>query len=244
MKIIDKRNDFYDNSCQYSKTPLWVRKERCVSPLIELTQHQSKFIFNAYKGIPKVHRGFKTSYDGTFKSVILGYCGSFIPLFLVDIKLSEYKPNIQTYTNIEDAMKLWNDTYSKLHKHVLKPSKVYGFYYKEYKMSLDGVNNWVNEYNNPKILTDIFIRLKSPIFIVDGEDITVNPNLKSYGIQRVMNPFTVYQRIEMYLGNELVMCNQTIPVFSDELKRDAHGMDKWSFKNKTCPKKRKRKSVI
>jgi len=234
MKIIDKRKDYYDYACQYSDTPLWVRKEQSINLEAELTRNQVMYLEDAYSKLPKTSSAGLRS--GTFKSVIFGYCGTVIPLFLVYI--GDYKPEVKTYTNIDDAIKEWNDVYANKTNQEIKSRN---FYFSQYNFSYSGVLNWKSEFNNPTNLTDIFIALKSPIWIMDKDGLTINPHLKSYGIQRVLNPFTVYQDTERYVGNELVMCNQKTPDFGDELKRDAHGMDNWSFKTRKNTKKRKQK---
>ncbi len=250
MKIVGKKKDYYDYVCQYSPEPLWVREEREINldPTKKsiLSYQQCEYLSNTFNKLP-LNRFNKLP---SINKKLLGYCGVLIPLYFfehIDIK---EKTTMLCFNNIDAVINKWNDLYSKKNKYVMK----YNENFFGYSFSPRGLVDWTNNHITNKDITDIFISLKSPLFIIkrtnihqdrgyntSGLSMTVNPNLRENGIQRLLNPFNVYQDIERYIGNDLVMCNQIIPDFGDELKRDAHGMDKWSFKNKTCPKKRKQK---
>ena len=68
----------------------------------------------------------------------------------------------------------------------------------------------------------------------------VNPCMADYKLQNVFHPYEAHQAVDMFLGNELVMCTLKDFNMSDELMRDSKGMDKWSFRQKG-PKKRKQR---
>jgi len=252
MKIIDKRNDYYDHACQYSPEPLWVRKERSVTldntKKSELSKNQQNIINHAYDSIPNTWDSYH--HDRHIKKYMLGYCGTLVPFYVIEYYDKSHNKDVKkSFTNIDKLIKLWNKEYSKKYDHTMKMSSGRRYYYNpfmRYGFSDSGLSNWSNEHNVDKNLTDIFIALKSPIFIVGRKgfgnikpELFVNPNLREYSLQNVINAFTAYQDIERYLGNDLVMCNQIIPDFGDELKRDAHGMDEWSFKTKKDTRKRK-----
>ena len=58
----------------------------------------------------------------------------------------------------------------------------------------------------------------------------INPSLKTYNFQEVIDPFTLYQEIEMYLGGVLGN-KEVIPEMADKDKVVSHGFDpKWSFR--------------
>lgn len=113
---------------------------------------------------------------------------------------------------------------------------------------------WIQKYNN-KDLTNIFLEIKSPIFIIKrpycychivesrsayGYDFLVNPCLLDFGIQSCFGPVEAYQEIDMFIGNVLTNTTTKDINRSDDLIRDSKGFDKYSFKQR-CPKKRKQK---
>jgi hypothetical protein len=117
-------------------------------------------------------------------------------------------------------------------------------WHRRFPFNEQGMKNWYQEVNQTQRVQDIFIELKAPVFLikqyyVEGEiTLYVNPNMSEYGLQRVFDPWTAYQEIEMYLSNTLAVGVEVMPTFTDELKRDAHGFDNWSFKQ-IGPKPRK-----
>ena len=63
-------------------------------------------------------------------------------------------------------------------------------------------------------------------------DVEFNPILKDYGIQKIIDPFTIYQEIKFFLSNDLVEDPMKDFQITDDLKRDSKGFDKWSFRRK------------
>jgi hypothetical protein len=88
---------------------------------------------------------------------------------------------------------------------------------------------------------DFAIQNKCPIFaysrysnLLDREYKTVkNPCLKKYGFYRIVEPNTMYQKIQMFFSGILAIPEKEILPISDELKVQSHGFDKWSFRKKS-----------
>jgi len=55
------------------------------------------------------------------------------------------------------------------------------------------------------------------------------PLLRQVGFQQLMDPYTAFQELSMYLGNRARPENSMITI-SDKSKIIKHGMDKWSFR--------------
>ena len=64
---------------------------------------------------------------------------------------------------------------------------------------------------------------------VHGMVLERNPVLRDLGWQRHAEPFSVWQSVDQYLGNQMARQEDPEPL-SDELRRDAHGFDDRSFK--------------
>lgn len=91
---------------------------------------------------------------------------------------------------------------------------------------------------------DIFLHEKAPIIAVDGDLIRINPNLRKMDFHTIMDPFTAYQELSMFLGNNMAQQLDPVPKTTDELKAHAHGYDKWSFRtHKEDSKKYKKRKA-
>jgi hypothetical protein len=99
-------------------------------------------------------------------------------------------------------------------------------------------NSWANfvENTNLSINSDAFRALKAPVFVLyidhrsQHAEIVVNPQLKDFNFATQLDPYTAFQELSMYLGNDLV--DQMDPNIerTDDLIRDQKGFDKWSFR--------------
>ena len=82
-----------------------------------------------------------------------------------------------------------------------------------------------------------WLYIDSPIFIVElisnnHVEITINPQLSEYQFQNILNPYSIFQEIEMFLGNSLIKEN-TIPEIPDFYKIQEKGFDnKISFRKR------------
>ena len=105
---------------------------------------------------------------------------------------------------------------------------------------------WFAEKPNPKF-NELFAQFNCPVFVLspfptfygskmtsaDSYEwrLTLNPSLKLVEFMRIKYANTTYMELSTYVGGVLVNPSgkEPLPV-SDELKRDAHGMDNMSFK--------------
>jgi len=110
------------------------------------------------------------------------------------------------------------------------------------------VVNFLDEIKADEKLLNLFYEKNTPIFIAicDKYDffsklyrfkVDYSPVLKDHGFFRVLDPFTIFQEIDMFLNNELSNVNNEVSVITDNVVlRDSKGFDTWSFK--TLPSKR------
>lgn len=83
----------------------------------------------------------------------------------------------------------------------------------------------------------IFELLECPAFVIDlarqysdGWGLLRNPVLKNYGLEKIIDPYTAFQELTMYIGNILVDDNTDMESISDESLMKSKGFDEWSFK--------------
>ena len=97
------------------------------------------------------------------------------------------------------------------------------------------LERYFEKYENAEYV-DFFVDFNSPVFIVfrsnqNSGGMTVNPVLVDYEFQKVMDPYTAYQEIEMFMGGVLTELDEIdVPGVGDEDLKEAKGFDDWSFK--------------
>lgn len=56
----------------------------------------------------------------------------------------------------------------------------------------------------------------------------INPLLKDYEFQKILDPYSCYQELDMFISNLAI--NEVIPEMADKDKIASHGFDSWSFR--------------
>ena len=96
-----------------------------------------------------------------------------------------------------------------------------------------GWEKWLKDYAEKMVLPDkVFREANSPIVVNNyhAGKLIINPCLKDYDFAQMVDPYTAFQEIDMFLGNNMV--DQVDPRVNrtNEEIRDSKGMDKWSFR--------------
>ena len=94
----------------------------------------------------------------------------------------------------------------------------------------------------PTLTDEPFRLLRAPAFVWTGDFLEVNPRLSAYDFPRRVDPWTAWQELAVFLGNNLVEAAAPPRPISDQLKAEAHGFDKASFKKQPGRKKVDRSS--
>lgn len=93
---------------------------------------------------------------------------------------------------------------------------------------------------NRPCVDGLFLEVDAPLFVVSDDPdergqsqrIDTNLPLKPYEFFKVIDPFTAFQEISMYLGNQLVKHDQPDSI-ADEYRIAMHGYDRYSFRHPT-----------
>ena len=100
---------------------------------------------------------------------------------------------------------------------------------------------------------EMFREAKSPIFVHDTDAVTkydkyhriagstklvINANLKEYEFYKVVDAFTAFTELQMFIGGVLGTGEKEIVEVEDKYKISQHGFDKWSFRRE--PRKKKK----
>ena len=171
-----------------------------------------------------------------FRQFIVGFCGKIYPVVQLSIS-EEITANCHNIADVDHFMK--ENYKEKVFRKYFYSTKL-SFLEKFWGENLSRVHleKWFNDVKieQDKFL-DIFMKNKCPIFIVsegplnheDDRSITINGCLKDLEFFRVIDPFTAFQEIDMFLAN-IAIPNHPIPKVSDKDMAEAKGYDKWSFR--------------
>jgi len=246
MRLISNNRDYYDSLFfKYSteQKPVWVRKEKDInlfdsSELLTKDQRELLIALSNFT-CHRPYYGDGTKTENKYCRFIVGFCGKVIPITLL------IKDGIKTpYDNMSDVIDIIiNDKHFKDIRHNIKSDSYFSYYGDMvYGLSVKAEANWYTLYSGINKVYDIFISLNTPIFIIScgfkfyghnnsNRVLTINPILKDINFQKIKPPFVAFQEIEQFLTNNLVN-DPVIPEFSDTIKRDYHGFDNMSFKNR------------
>lgn len=255
MKIYSKFTDYYDHiGFNAGDTRVWVRETKYIKLNIETNSDRlytgiSNVIESKLRDIIKKFPQITTksnSYGWHYSNIadymcMLGFCGRIY---------------VGIVRHITSGGKIF---YTDFNKYVMdynkdNPNRILNIsnsrsYYSDGGFNETSFNALASQYNGVNKFDDVFIELKSPIFIIKVsknrgdcgyENIIINPVLQDYKFQTYFDPYQAHQEIDMYLNNVLTDRENCDIIRTDDLIRDSKGMDNWSFKQ-VGPKARKRK---
>jgi len=95
---------------------------------------------------------------------------------------------------------------------------------------------------------NMFRNVNSPVFIYDSHisntylrrnesTLIINPILKDYEFYKVIDAFTAFQEIQMFIAGVLGIGEKEIIEVDDKYKIPQHGFDKWSFRKEPTKNK-------
>lgn len=249
MKIVSKFKDYYDSVIAYGQD------ERCM-----YLRFKKSFLFPEeeplYKLIADMPRTTGRHTINGMDTYIIGFCGKIYPVYRftdTDDWLNH------TYTHCysgEDVVKYLQKNYKKdVVKRYMEGSpdnKAYyhKWYYNIPKFRHEKVEQFLKK-NHGREFQSIFEQYKTPVFALwmkspssnQPSELEINPCLKDFHFQKIVDPFQAYQLIFQYIAMTFGVGEPEMVDISDKDKRDKHGFDDMSFKKpKTKPKGKRRKN--
>jgi len=238
MLIISKQKDYYEIATAVDKSLVWQRSEEVIKNCLS----------KEYKRLLDFNRGRK---DGPLVSLfIIGFCGTEYVGLVKDgclyfndglvRELEDYSWD-KPYHN---RKVLGNITYDK--------NEIIKHYEHEYA-ALPHDNSWRRQAMMRRLDfikkthgnkdSKLFLKHRTPIYFIGNDGIFVKDlNLKNSSFISVMEPYTAYQEISMFLGDRLRLRDKEMIEIADKYKISAHGYDvKKSFRRSGHPSKPRRK---
>ncbi|CAB4196666.1 hypothetical protein UFOVP1290_186 [uncultured Caudovirales phage] len=222
MRIISSFFDYYDKGLAFGIDPnlVYVRETK---------------ILKAGYGEP----GANNSLVGMLRSIalseknhrlshaVIGFCGKAYPMFRVSFgnkKTKNYYSFDSIQNDLDNGIFVDKYPYTSYELHNVMQKTVDRQYAKYDRLQL-----------GCKDITDkIFREYKAPVLLADYEGysprFTINPRLNEYNFITQVDPIAAFQELAMFVGNNLVDQKDPNPKLSDDIKRDIHGFDKFSFR--------------
>ena len=256
MRIHSKFSDYYDSVMAHGTDEHlhWVRDLQEVelkkpSNISYIKEHlkSEKYPFfetDVYKDAPRPINNWRNKTN--WKILFLGVCGKFYPVF-------EYKhvsngwgevnyEYAYTLDQIIHIMTKYKDPYLKTF--MTKPRRrkttwIYNTDRDSFRYST--VKTYLATHSAFEGFDKYFVEHNIPVFAIDPEEekLYLNTELKKYEFGKVMDAYTIYQEIEMYMSGILGLIEPDITNIDDKYLAEAKGFDEWSFK--TLPTKHKKR---
>jgi hypothetical protein len=242
MKIVSSFHDYYDGvqATDMDRTPLYLRTYAQYP-----REERAKTYTAVALRIPSIPGNLDGRWSATQPNVgCLAFCGKRYPFWMVGETHCYSLAQVTTATRKEiqelkgeDDLQPWQRDYlKKLKKRLDLLAETHHEPPNKYSADWGTLNvgtweAWQEHMKSHTIMKDdIFLHEKAPVIAVYSDWVEINPNLRKMGFQAVMDPYTAYQELSMFLGNNMAQQLDPIPKTTDELKAHAHGYDKWSFR--------------
>lgn len=251
MRIISKFHDYYDSCMSYGQDERLIYKRETVELPVKLSTYPK--LAEYYQSIPAGYRGYLVWSD--IRRVLIGVAGKLYAGYSVThgpriVSLShryEY-----AYTDEQILKKLQSSNFHSHHDQ----SDLLSFYLSKEKKRM-GEQDRFTQANVRKFTPieahDLFRQFNTPVFVYlndrtpgfsvhNNYKLIINPCLRDYDFQSLMDPFTAYQEISMYLGGVLGSSQDIPKETDDKIIRDSKGFDERSFKQVSPGKKARRRN--
>ena len=248
MRIISSFKDYYDKAQAYGIDPRLVyvretreietRDQRTNKTLHEPPMQLQKFYQrtpDALLGGTYPHGGFR--YGLQFCKGVLAFCGTLYPFVIVENGRCCY--DIDHLRAELIAVSATTETLAYLEG----PQKKMGRGWKRHISQLEKERlhraSWTALLAGDRALDDEAHRAyASPVIlyvdqVMHWPHIVINPRLNQINFQTQVDPVTAWQRLSMYVGNNLVTQKDPEVGLTDKLRRDTAGFDEWSFKKRS-----------
>lgn len=229
MRIHSKFKDYYDTALGYGIDPNvhWVRETvKLESPdVCSPIKMPRRYDFSQ----PKFKKFERIQGHESIQPVVFLFCGQLYPCLWITVRPYGCEtPMVNTLCHtmekFEECLNMWESD-------ILKRRGWSG----------RTMYNRTKEYFNQRVsedrIRDIHFEVKSPVLVLSQDDranrvVTINPMLNPYGFQSIVDPFTAFQELSMYVSGVLGSEGVDMIQVSDEDMKYKKGFHDMSFKNR------------
>lgn len=223
MRIISSFHDYYDSvqSFGQDRSLIYDRKTK---------EHRYKY--GRDYPFPTIISAWTSRPRPSITPYTIGFCGKLYPAIY-----AHYRFEPKFYFKPEEFDVFINENFKKREREAYLSKKKFSWCFgqKDIKAFFDKHNKKLEEK-----WKEYFVEHRIPTFVASYDEyngmLVENEQLKSVDFQRIVDPFTAYQEIQMFMGN-LAAPRKEIPAISDADMLEAKGFDKLSFRKEPSKKK-------
>lgn len=255
MRIISKFRDYYDHAAGMGidKTLIYKRSETRIE--LQKNEEFPTYINDMFKTMASPYR-FRNNNCFTFNEYVLGFCGKFYPF--LNLKTDAF--TTPTSNNLERDNYLHSETAIRAFLNNKRFGPMYTDWTKRYS-SKELCDSWnplfcAQQYN--KVFSQCpehdeeFHAFNTPIILYAISDrewsksknrwttdkwMKLNPDLSKLNFVTVIDPYTAFQEIAMYMSGVIGCRENDMIQISDTDMRDAKGFYDMSFKKHPTKKR-------
>lgn len=230
MRIISEFHDYYDvvQGMGQDQTLIYQRRP--------FTTDVKEVLLDKLRSLEYNDKSFNIH----VKAYIIGFCGKIYPIIEI---LHKSTKNKAFCFKIEEV-----DEFVKTHCKKSHREKYFGikWTYNQnwgYHHRQDRINEFFLEAREKRdSFNSLFVINKCPIFVhksavyyngrtenIYFDKIYWNESLKEYEFYRILEPYTAFQELQMFMSNQ-AMPEKPIPTPSDEVLAEIKGFDRYSFR--------------
>jgi hypothetical protein len=218
MKIISKYKDYYDHAAMYGIDPHIVYDRH--SYQIETLGSLKPFATEISSSYLKSSHRFSHKIYSNITPFLIGYCGN----FKIGWELNKHHWLNDTKPEYSYDVEYIKSIFKQDKSNIYYASKL--------------IDERIEQYSRIKSIK-LFKEINAPLVAIKSLDVaTVNPKLKDYEFQKVIDPYELFQEISMFLAGTLNSGERDVVEIPDKYRKEQHGMDKWSFRNPDPPKRK------
>ena len=236
MRVISKFKDYYDGCRAWRDEGLvYVREMKTIEwrKLDNRAREKLSPLTKARAALPNM------SYrSNVVTTAVIGFCGKVYPVMYANTHFNnelsvEGKATYDSKSFEAELRKLKGkrDTWERHYNEAIRllGRNTTTKYRGEFEFTHLGWSKFTENFNND-IGDDIFVHLSAPVVLLTEHDLVINPCLKDYSFMTQLDPYTAYQELSMYVGNNLATQMDPNIDRTQDLIRDQKGFDKWSFR--------------
>jgi hypothetical protein len=261
MRIISKFNDYYDSAMAMGvdETVRWIRKEeetilitdqeRGYEPGSIIPGKHNFFESDMYKQSPGSHSQFHRSEYLSREAFYFGVAGKMYPGFrFFWYNAAGYqnryafttKGILQVLAEYDNIAKEHNaENFVNTPKSQAAMRKRYSNFWRGDRSSFTqrGMDAYFAAHSGSDKFLQEFIDYQAPVLLITIQDgrtpakLITNPCAKDYGVQQIMDPYTMYQEIEMFISGVMGGECPIMATISDaDMKQQKGFGHKYAFK--------------
>lgn len=256
MRIISKFYDYYDKAAGFEVDPKLVYVRDMIEDDFEYWDKSPKWAHNLFGLVNAIGYRYSAPHG------VIAFCGKMYPYYqLADIRWTNKKfyysaKRLHEVVNSESFEKMVIDSAMASYKanEIARARAESKEYLEKIRKEIENLDkySWYNKlekldsYCGKNVDDKVFIEAGTPIIRVykgargyskGAWRIVRNPRLSEFNFISIIDPVTAWQEIAMFLGNNMAKQIDPTVNFTDDMKRDIAGFDKWSFRKQGKIKK-------